>query len=258
MKPKVSIIMPVYNGAKYIGDAIDSVVKQTYEHWELIVIDDASTDETPDIIKSWEKWINSKQFDSNLILWSLRKNSGSPVAPRNAGLGLVKGKYTAFLDSDDFWSREKLERQVKFMEWLGVGISYHDLLLINGRKEKWSQLSKPFNGNCFRLLLFKNFIPNSSVMVRTDLIKKYRYDARLTISHDWDLLLKLAHETEVGYIPFPLGFLRMHEGSVISKVRRRRKESREVVRRWKDQVPLYWYLICLFRYYLVETYDIIY
>lgn len=117
MNDLVSIIMPSYNTAKYIKDSIDSVIAQTYQNWELIIIDDCSTDNSVEIIDSYK--------DHRIRLLINEKNSGAAIS-RNYGLREAKGRYIAFLDSDDIWVQEKLEKQVKFMQENGYAFIYCD------------------------------------------------------------------------------------------------------------------------------------
>lgn len=114
----VSIITPTYNCGKFIGESIDSVLAQTYHNWELIIVDDCSIDETAEVV--------SKYADNNdrIKYFCLEKNSGAAVA-RNKALSLARGKWIAFLDSDDLWMPEKLEHQIKFMRKNGYSFSYH-------------------------------------------------------------------------------------------------------------------------------------
>ena len=105
----VSIIMPTYNCEKYIGKAIDSVIQQTYTDWELYIIDDCSTDQTISIVEKY------KQDYPNIYFIKLNTNSGPDVA-RTTGIKCAKGKYIAFLDSDDLWKPDKLKKQIRFME----------------------------------------------------------------------------------------------------------------------------------------------
>lgn len=107
--PKVSIIMPAYNAEKYIEDSIKSVLSQTYSNWELIIVDDYSSDNTVDIVKEYTG------LDRRIKLVCQKANFGVAFS-RNKGLDCADGKYVAFLDSDDLWDREKLEKQVAFME----------------------------------------------------------------------------------------------------------------------------------------------
>lgn len=105
----VSIIMPAYNSEKYISETLESVLKQTYQFWELQIIDDASTDRTIEIIQTFAKKDDRIKFEV------LNENSGAAVA-RNRAIEKAEGKYLAFLDSDDFWSPDKLSKQLDFME----------------------------------------------------------------------------------------------------------------------------------------------
>ena len=116
MNELVSIITPSYNTAKFIGKTIESVQAQTYQNWEMIIVDDCSTDNTDDVVTGY---MNDKRikYIKNV------KNSGAAVS-RNKALREAKGKWIAFLDSDDLWSREKLEKQISFMKKNGYFFSY--------------------------------------------------------------------------------------------------------------------------------------
>lgn len=105
----VSIIVPVYNSEKFINDTIRTVQEQTYEKWELILVNDCSTDDSIRIIEEYAK------EDKRIKLINLDSNSGAAIA-RNTGIKQSKGRYIAFLDSDDLWNKEKLEKQIKFMK----------------------------------------------------------------------------------------------------------------------------------------------
>jgi teichuronic acid biosynthesis glycosyltransferase TuaG len=110
---KVSIIIPTYNCEDFIGKTLDSVLKQTYENWEVIVVDDSSTDCSEGVIKEYMK------NDSRIRYEKLPKNMGAALT-RNRGVELATGKYLAFLDSDDVWFPEKLEIQIDFMRSKGA------------------------------------------------------------------------------------------------------------------------------------------
>lgn len=112
----VSIIMPSYNTAEYIGKAIESVQNQTYENWELIIVDDCSSDNTDEIMQQYIR-------DSRVYYLKNEKNSGAAVS-RNKAIKLAKGKWIAFLDSDDLWNPEKLEKQINFMKRNQYDFSY--------------------------------------------------------------------------------------------------------------------------------------
>lgn len=128
MKDLVSIVMPSYNTGKYISETIESVQKQTYTNWELIIVDDCSTDDTDSIVERYLK-------DSRIHYLKNDNNSGAAVS-RNRALRQAKGKWIAFLDSDDLWLPEKLEKQIRFMENHKYHFSYTNYAEIDadGRK----------------------------------------------------------------------------------------------------------------------------
>lgn len=111
-QPVVSIIMPAYNSARFIAEAMDSVLSQTMQEWELLVVDDHSSDETTDIVSRYI------EADSRIRLLSTPTNQGSGVA-RNIGIRAARGRYIAFLDSDDWWYPHKLEHQISWMQRYG-------------------------------------------------------------------------------------------------------------------------------------------
>lgn len=127
MTDLVSIIMPNHNCAKYIPETIKSVLAQTYFNWELLFVDDCSTDNSVDIVKG----IN----DERIKIYVNEKNSSAAIS-RNLALREAKGKYIAFLDSDDLWTPEKLEKQIAFMKENGYAFTYGDWLLQNSAIDK--------------------------------------------------------------------------------------------------------------------------
>ena len=127
MNELVSIIMPSYNTAKYIAESIRSVLAQTYEKWELLIVDDCSTDNTDEIVKPFLADERIRYFKNEI-------NSGAAIS-RNKALREAKGKWIAFLDSDDLWLPEKLERQISFMTANDYKFSYTDYEKIDEESE---------------------------------------------------------------------------------------------------------------------------
>ncbi len=125
----VSVIMPSWNTGRYIAQSIQSVVNQTYPNWELVLVDDCSTDDTDAVVAGFH--------DQRIRYFKNEHNSGAAVT-RNRALREAQGEWIAFLDSDDLWSPEKLERQLRFMKEKGCVFSYHDY-------EKIDEDSKPLN-----------------------------------------------------------------------------------------------------------------
>ena len=134
MDDLISIIMPSYNTGKYIEETINSVINQSYKNWELIIVDDCSTDDTNDIIKKFN--------DNRIRHFKNKKNSGAALS-RNKALREARGKWIAFLDSDDLWLPEKLERQIKFMKDNNYYFSYTNYEEID---EKSNPLNKLVTG----------------------------------------------------------------------------------------------------------------
>lgn len=128
MKPLISVIMPTYNCGRFIKESIDSVLAQSYTNWELIIVDDCSTDDTERIVGTYE--------DSRIHYLRNERNIGTALT-RNKALREAKGKYVAFLDADDVWLPEKLEKQLAFMQDKGYAFTYHNYIEID-------EESKPF------------------------------------------------------------------------------------------------------------------
>lgn len=120
----MSIIMPTYNCGQFISESIKSVQAQTYQNWELLIVDDCSKDGTKDVV------LEFKKKDSRIQLFQNCINSGAAVS-RNFALQNAKGRWIAFLDSDDLWEPTKLERQIRFMDENGYSFSYHEYFEID-------------------------------------------------------------------------------------------------------------------------------
>ncbi|MGL6167695.1 MAG: glycosyltransferase family 2 protein [Fusobacteriaceae bacterium] len=116
-EPLVSIITPLYNGEKFVKETIKSVINQNYKNWEMIITDDNSTDKGTEIVEKYSS------LDSRIKLIKLKENGGAAVS-RNISIKEAKGKYIAFLDSDDIWLPKKLEKQIKFMEENGYDFTF--------------------------------------------------------------------------------------------------------------------------------------
>jgi len=167
--PIVSVILPAYNAERFVEAAIASVRGQTMQNWELFVIDDCSKDATYDIA------LEAAQNDSRITV--LRNEANSGVArTRNRGIDLSRGSYIAFLDSDDIWHPEKLERQLEKLAQTGADIGYCSYAIIgeNGERVKADYLVP--EEMTFEDILKENSIQCSAMLIRADLVKKYRFN----------------------------------------------------------------------------------
>lgn len=160
-KPSVDVILPNYNKAEFLEDAINSVVNQTYKNWNMYIVDDHSTDNSKKIIN---KFSNVK----NINVINLRKNKG-PSFCRNYAMRISKSKYIAFIDSDDGWAKNKLEKQVKFMEENNLVFTYTDYTSFFYHNEKKKIIKRTYLKDNFN---FETFIKNSSINTTTMIISR--------------------------------------------------------------------------------------
>jgi glycosyltransferase involved in cell wall biosynthesis len=223
--PLVSIIMPTYNAEKFISKSIQSVLNQTYQNWELIVVNDGSKDNTSKVVES---------FDDKRILLIKQKNSGVSKA-RNIGIKNAKGAYIAFLDSDDLWLKKKLEIQVNYMlnhPNIVLSYTYYNSFVGDDTVVKNKQLY-PFKINNLneRLLVF-NFIATLTVMVKSDVLKDIGgFDTQLFGPEDWDLWIKVSQKGNIGYINQNLALYREHDGGISKSKARQLEEEYKVLLR---------------------------
>lgn len=161
----ISIIMPVYNCDKYLSETIKSVKNQDYSNWELIIVDDNSTDQSLKIIKEETQDIKQK-----VKIISLKKNIGVALA-RNLALGKANGNYIAYLDADDVWEKEKLSKQLQFMKQNKIAFSYTAYSRIK-EDGKFSRVVKAPKKTTYKDLLKSTIMLTSTIMVDISKIKK--------------------------------------------------------------------------------------
>lgn len=162
---KVSIITPVHNSEKYIEETIKSVQNQTYSNWEMIIVDDCSTDKTKDLIKAMQ------ESDSRIRLIKQQKNVGAAVA-RNCALEHAKGKYIAYLDSDDLWKPEKLEKQVTYMQQNKIAFSCVSYEIIDSEGELLNKQVHMLPKSNYRKFLTNNLLQTVGIMVDISVVDK--------------------------------------------------------------------------------------
>lgn len=159
MSNLISIIMPAYNASNTISESIQSVLDQTYQDFELIVVNDCSSDNTKEIV------IHFLESDDRIKFIDKKINEGVAYA-RNAGLDCAEGEFVAFLDSDDVWCKNKLEKQIKLLiENIGVDITYTEYFRFNGKGLK-QKVDIPTGYTDYNTLLKGDFIGNSSALYR--------------------------------------------------------------------------------------------
>lgn len=235
----ISIIMAAYNAEKTINSAIQSVLAQTYENWELIVIDDCSKDRTVQIVNSHE--------DTRIRVLRNERNSGVSLS-RKKGMDAAKGVWIAVLDSDDMWTPDKLQKQVNLSVKTGAKLIFtgSSFMKDDGTPLGW-QLHIP-ESLTYRELLKQNLISNSSVLVKTDLYRKY-YAIGDKMHEDFAIWLAITKEGEIAYgIDEPLLIYRLAKSSKSSNKLRAAKMNWNTYRylglsRLKSFYYMFWYAI---------------
>lgn len=190
MNPLVSIIMPAYNAENFIGEAIESVVSQSLRDWELLVTDDGSTDSTCSIV---EEFI---ERDSRVKLYYNESGKG-PASARNNSIERAGGDFIAFLDSDDCWKPEKLERQLEFMERVGADFCFTDFSHINevGFFVRKVQVPKKID---YATLLKGNVIATATVLIRRASFPDLKMPD-YPRAQDFALWIKLLRQVDQGF-----------------------------------------------------------
>jgi len=181
----VSVIIPIYNAENYLEETILSVLNQTYKNFELLLINHNSTDRSIDIIEKYKK------KDERIRIINLNINKGGPAYPRNEGLKSAKGKYVAFLDSDDVWLPEKLEKQLSILSGGQYDVVH---TLAYGIDSNSSRISIPDNQKIYNklryfvsdisILYFSNYININTVLMKKDINIKFREDKYLIALED--------------------------------------------------------------------------
>ncbi len=213
--PVVSIIMNCYNGEAYLREAIDSIYAQSFEDWEIIFWDNASTDNSANIANSYDKKLKYFRAESTTSLG----------AARNLALSKASGEFIGFLDTDDRWLPSKLEKQISlFQSNNQLGIVHSDVLCRDEMSGKsyghFANLGhEPERGNIFQYLLMNNAIGMQSVVLRKKALLEQDtwFDERFEIYTDFDLFRRIAHDWQVDHVRDILAVYRIHEASSSTK-----------------------------------------
>ncbi|MGH8218541.1 MAG: glycosyltransferase family 2 protein [Steroidobacteraceae bacterium] len=215
--PLVSIILPVYNGARYLREAIDSALAQTYLSIEVIAVDDGSTDSSPEILRSYHDKIRN-----------IRQTNRGAAAARNVGIREGRGQYLAFLDADDVWSSQKLRRQVAYLS------KHPDVMLVSNRWREWRQdepcpqidegcdgtetLYLPHSGWIYSDLLLDCIVHTTTVVMDRRLVAQIGlFEEALLRGQDYDYWLRASRVTPIHKLDAVLSAYRVHAASSIQR-----------------------------------------
>lgn len=222
----ISIILPVYNGEKYIQGAIQSVLEQTYQNLELIIIDDGSTDKTKEVING---------FVDERIKYIYQNNKGQAGA-RNKGLEIAKGDFIGFIDADDIYEKNKLEEQIEiFKQDDSIDVVYNDVLVFSENREDYILKSEiEFeNSNDFRAyVLFRQIVPSpASMLIKRKIISDIRFDENYRYTEDYKFVIDLASVGKFKYINKVLYKYRRHEKNVTNNHKEQVNCENEIIKK---------------------------
>lgn len=226
-KPLLSVVITTYNYAEYLPTAVESVLNQTYKNLEVIIVNDGSTDNTDEVIAPYLK--------DERIKYIKQKNAGQASA-KNCGIKNSKGEYIAFLDADDYWRNDKLERQIKLFDRdTEVGVVYSDIAFINQDGIVNNKMHTPplHSGYVLQELFIDNFVGFSTSVAKKGCFNKVGlFDEGLAMAIDWDLWLRIACYYKFACINEPLLFYRYGHANMSQNSEKRIQCSDFVMRRF--------------------------
>ncbi len=227
-KPFFSVVIPTYNQAKFLNKALDSLKAQKYQNFEVIILDNFSTDETYKVIKKFSKKIIYKKI----------RNHGVIARSRNKGIKLSKGKWICFLDSDDYWLPNKLEKILEIIKYNKFDVICHSEHIIDqfkAKKKIWNY--GPITKNFYKTLIKKGnrFSTSASCIKKSFIIEnKIKFDENKSFvtAEDYSFFLYLAFKNaKTFFLNNPLGYRLIHSGSASAKVHLHLKANKSVLRK---------------------------
>lgn len=220
MSADVSVVIPAYNAERYIAAAVESAAAQTVKPREIIVIDDGSTDRTAAIVALY----------SDRVQYVAQENRGVAAA-RNHGIERSAGRYVAFLDADDLWMPEKLERQADAMAKSGLRASFTAHLVVDDEMKPLFENHNPGEGTLHDLLTIGNVVgsPSSVVCERAVFREVGGFDGALSLCADWEMWIRIATATAFAPIDAPLIQYRLHDDNMSRNVPLLESDSRRVL-----------------------------
>lgn len=230
-QPLVSVAVPVHNGERYLRECVQSVLRQTLSDWELVLVDDGSTDGSASI---------AREFSDRRIRWEAHGSQRGQTAARNTAAQLARGRYVAVLDQDDSCFPSRLAEQVSFLEknpdyaavsaWKAK-IDAHGKLI---RRDSKSIMSSDELGS---VLVFKMAFVHPATMFRRDVLSDYPHDEEYITANDYELMVRLSEKEKLWNLPRVLLAYRSHgENLSYKRAARAREEERRVIERQLDRI----------------------
>lgn len=235
MKPSVSVVITCYNYARYLPFAVESVLRQSYPHYEVVIVNDGSTDSTDEVVKG---------YLSNPQIKYVKQNNLGQANAKNTGIKNANGDFIAFLDADDLWEETKLGKQLLLFSDPNVGVVYSRARYINENGEDINfQLSgkylKPRSGDVTESLFIDNFVPFSSSVVRKKCLEQFGgFDETYRMGIDWDLWLRISTGYKFMYVDEPLLLYRLgHSGQMSRDAMERQRCSDRIMENFTRKYP---------------------
>lgn len=214
-QPLVSVVIATYNMGQYLTQAIDSILHQTWQHLEIIVVDDGSKDNTPQVMERYSA--------EPKVLYIKNDNQGQPKA-KNCGIKKTRGEFIAFCDADDLWEPNKLEIQMPLFNNAKVGIVYSEVSNIDEHNNRYTSTPNEIRhtGQVTDHMLLENFVPFGTAVIRRTCIEKNGiFDEQFRMGIDWDLWLRYSLNWEFAYTPERTYIYRVWSGQMSNNYRGR-------------------------------------
>jgi glycosyltransferase involved in cell wall biosynthesis len=229
IQPLVSVVIATYNMGQYLPQAVDSILQQTWKNLEVIVVDDGSTDNTPEVMLNYST-------DSR-INYIRNQNQGQPKA-KNCGIKNTKGDFIAFCDADDFWESDKLEIQIPLFANPKVGVVYSEVSFIDEHNNAFTKEHHEIrhSGIVTNQMLIENFVPFGTSVIRRKCIEQNGiFDEEFRMGIDWDLWLRYSLDWEFVYTPEKTYIYRVWAGQMSNNYRGRYDHAKRILTKFVAQ-----------------------
>jgi glycosyltransferase involved in cell wall biosynthesis len=228
-QPLVSVVIATFNMGQYLPKAVDSILQQTWKNLEVIVVDDGSTDNTPDVMQNYS--------NDSRVNYIRNQNQGQPKA-KNCGIKNTKGDFIAFCDADDFWEQKKLEIQMPLFSNPEVGVVYSEVSFIDENNVPFSksQHEVRHSGKITDQMLIENFVPFGTSVIRRKCIEQNGiFDEEFRMGIDWDLWLRYSLDWEFVYAPEKTYVYRVWSGQMSNNYRGRYDHAKRILTKFSHQ-----------------------
>lgn len=232
--PLVSIIIPTRNRADFLKRSVGSVLSQTCRDFEIIIVDDCSIDHTKQTVDA---------FLDNRIRYIRHEVNKGAGATRNSGIREAKGKYVAFLDDDDEWVPEKLERQLAVFQGSGemnVGLVYSGFIYTSSDSEVHREIKPQFRGKVFKNILQTCILGSATPLIKKDiLVKAGLFDESLLSCEDWDLWIRISRLCNFDFVPDPLAKAYVHGDQLSVNLMRNMSARKNMLKKYAEEFAQY-------------------